>query len=515
MRHYINLVLISLVAIFIHGYQFAVSDQEIFIPYVLKSQNASLFPSDQLFNQSSAHASLFYPVIGFLIKFFDIQTAFFAGYLIFQFAFFTALYHLAKVLIKDKNLSYLSLLPFFLPKFIGGTATPTFDNFFGYRSIGIIFLILYLSYLLQNKFKQAVLIAFLGLVFHPLSIIPNLLLLPASIVNLNKSPRKTSKVVALSLPIILASIIILVFIGSKIFPLRDDIWLSIIKFRDDYLFASTWSYRAWGAIGLYLMIIVLFLGNLQLKIRRTILLFIICSLTVFLLYILTIEIFKITYIAQLQLLRALTPLAYLGLAMSPLFLIYKKPVLKIFGASTFISLCTNQFNLLLISSALFILVLILDKGKQTINISENYLVAISLTVFIFAILINPKLLTIDQRIQYPKRMNNWINVQLWAKENTQKTDIFLVPPDQTGFRIYSQRPIVADIKDGAVSMYNPNYAKNWFAKINDLNLYQNFLDNDFQKLKQSYNFDFIVVPNSQKLNFEKVYENSRFTVYRI
>src|SRR3989338_267531 len=140
LTHYLIILLASIVAIASHGYQFAVSDQEIFIPYILRWKDPSLFQNDLLFSQPSASTSLFYPIFGIPARFIDLQTLFFLSYLFFQFFFFLAIYRLAFVILKDRKLAYLALLPFFLPKFIGGTATFTFDIFFGYRSIGIVFI---------------------------------------------------------------------------------------------------------------------------------------------------------------------------------------------------------------------------------------------------------------------------------------------------------------------------------------------------------------------------------------
>src|SRR3989344_8385906 len=159
LTHYLITLLASIAAVVTHGYQFAVSDQEIFIPYVLKLKDPTLFANDQLFNQPSAGASLFYPIFGLLAKAIDLEAVFFLNYLIFQFFFFLAIYRLSHVILKDQRLAYLALLPFFLPKFVGGTATFTFDNFFGYRSIGIVFMILHLSYLLEKKFLKAAIFA--------------------------------------------------------------------------------------------------------------------------------------------------------------------------------------------------------------------------------------------------------------------------------------------------------------------------------------------------------------------
>src|SRR3990167_810543 len=183
MKHYLAILVLSIIAILIHGYHFAVSDQEIFIPYILKFQNPNLFLGDILFDQSSARSSIFYPIYGYLINFVDLQVLFFASFLFFQFFFFLAIYRLSYVILKDQKLAYLALLPFFLPKFIGGTATSTFETFFGYRSLGILFLLYYLIYILEKRFLKSATIAGLGFLIHQLSIIPNLLLIPFSIVS--------------------------------------------------------------------------------------------------------------------------------------------------------------------------------------------------------------------------------------------------------------------------------------------------------------------------------------------
>jgi hypothetical protein len=73
---YLYLLILSISAIFIHGYEFAVSDQEIFIPYIYKYQDKSLFTNDQIFNQISSSASLFYPLFGLIIDYLKIQPVF-------------------------------------------------------------------------------------------------------------------------------------------------------------------------------------------------------------------------------------------------------------------------------------------------------------------------------------------------------------------------------------------------------------------------------------------------------
>lgn len=511
------LLTFSIIAVIMHGYQFAISDQEIVIPYILKSQNPTLFPNDILFNQSSAHASLFYSFIGLLAKFFDLQAIFFVGYLIFQVAFFAAIYRLSNVLLKNEKLAYFSLLPFLLPKFIGGTATQTLDLFFGHRSIGVIFLIFYLTFLLEKKYTRSILFALVGLLFHPLSIIPSIALLPVLAIQ-NSKPEISGLLKYIILPAAVGLTLFVIFWQSfsDNFVLRDNPWLSVIRFRDNYLFISSWTLRAWEAFTLYFFLIAIFLKRIQKNFVKPIITISFVSLTTFLINSFVLEILKIPLIAEFQLVRAINPIAYIGLALSPLFLVSKNYFQRILGSIAFIFLCLNLFGLFIATGIIFIFSLALNirQDENKPQVFTPY--AIPIIIFILNIALNiPSYLSFREKVQFPKKQDDWINVQEWASLNTAKSSLFLVPPTRTGFRIYAKRAIVGDIKDGSVVMYSRSYAMYWDALIKDLTGYQNFSDSDFQILKNKYKFDYFITTNYQNLLLQKVYQNKSFSVYKI
>ncbi|MDO8487479.1 MAG: hypothetical protein Q7S45_04245 [Candidatus Curtissbacteria bacterium] len=515
-KHLLIIILLSLSAFLIHGYQFAVSDQEIFITYILKSQDPSLFQSDALFNQSSAHLSLFYPVIGFLTKFVDIQVTFVIGYLIFQFAFFVALYRLSRILLKDNDLAYFSLLPFLLPKFIGGTAAQTFDLFFGYRSIGVIFLVFYLSFLLEKKYIKSIFFASVGFLFHPLSIIPNILLLPVLAIQSSKS-RVFDSLKYIILPMVIGLTLFAIFGQSftNSSPLKDNLWLSIIRFRDDYLFISSWTLRAWGAFALYFFLIVIFLKKVQKSLIKPIIIISFVSLILFLINSFVLETLKIPLVAEFQLVRSINPIAYIGLALSPLFLVPKNYFQRILGGAAFIFLCLNLFDLFFATAIIFTFCLLLNRNEEKVKPRVFNPYAIPVITFILYIALNiPSYLNFQEKIQFPKKQDDWINVQKWASQNTAKSAKFLVPPDQTGFRIFSSRPIVGDIKDGAVVIYSPQYAIYWSNLMADTANYQNLESGDFLALKRKYSFSYFVTTALKNLPLEVVFKNNSFIVYK-
>lgn len=508
MKHSLLIACLALISVFIHGYKFAYSDQEIFIPYLLKVSNSSLFPNDHLFDQISANTSLFYPIYGQILKFADIETLFFMSFLLFKFFFLLAIFRLAFVLLKDKNLAYLATTMFLLPKFIGGTATSTFDDFFGYRSIGVIFLIFYLSYLIEQKTTKSALFAIGGLIFHALSIIPNILLLPALLIRKRFSSPKTT-IVLLTIGTAAAAV------ASLIIFQKNDLWWSTIALRDGYVLPSTWTIRGWLSFALYFSILVVLLRKLDKKIRAYVLLIAVTSLILFLANFVVLDVLKIPQTAKFQLARSITPVAYIALAMSPLFLSSKSFTLKLIGGVCIATLALNKFELFVPAFAIYTLPHLLKDHhfkieSKTVGALTVLVVALSLLNVLVA---SGDLKSQFANIQLPKSKNDWISLQLWAKENTPVDAAFLVPPNQTGFRIFSQRPIVGDIKDGAVVIYNDQYASYWQVLVNDLANFDNLRTFDFKNLRTKYNFDFIVTSYDRQLELETVYKNKSYIIY--
>ena len=517
LNKYIFLLLLSFTAILIHGYQFGVSDQEIFIPYILKTADPSLFQNDILFTQPSANVSLFYSFFGFLIKYFNIELVFFIGYLVFQFLFFDGIYRLSRVIF-NRNLAYFSLIPFLIPKFIGGTATFTYDPFFGYRSIGLIFLIYYITFLIRGAFYKATTGAILGMLFHPLSIIPNILILPATILAVSKNKIKDLVIIILVLSISIGLMLWIFTVKANFLSenFSDQEWFSIIRFRDDYLFPSLWSVKGWLSMGLYLTLIFLFRKYLKSKTKRIVSIFIGVALVISLTNYIVLEIFRIPLIAQFQLVRSSAPIAYIALAIAPLFLIYQNLLLKTLGVIAFGALSLNLFYVFLFATVLFILSLIFVEKQTRGTIPAKEIALIIGSIFILHLLLNfNSYKNFQQKIQFPKQTNDWIALQLWARNHTDKTATFLVPPDQTGFRIFSQRPIVGDIKDGAVVIYSPSYANYWRQLMDDLENYHTSDEEEFANLQKKYQNEYVVTLKEHNLNFLSVYKNDSFNVFKV
>src|SRR6185503_15691006 len=60
----------------------------------------------------------------------------------------------------------------------------------------------------------------------------------------------------------------------------------------------------------------------------------------------------------------------------------------------------------------------------------------------------------------------FVEAQLWARENTPKDAIFIVPPEkwwiyETDWRVFSERSTTAQISDLAMVAYVPQYLEIW------------------------------------------------------
>lgn len=517
-KHQLLILVFSFAAILVHGYQFAVTDQAIFIPYILKISDSNLYPNDLLFQQNSSSLSLFYLLMSHLIKYFDIQAVFFVGYIVFQIIFFTGVYKLAIIFTQNKSLAYISLVPFLLPKFIGGTNTFTFDTFFGYRAFGLVLFIYYLIFLLRKKIYKVSLFAGLGMLFHPLSIIPNILILPAAIIFLEKKSRVKKLVVSY---LIFGIVTIPLFfisnatIGKLSQHIKDGFWYQVIRDRNDFLFPSNWRAIEYLSVIFYLIVILSLISHFNPINKKVVKIIIFTSLTVFICNWILLDILKIPLFAQFQLVRSVSPLSYLALVTTPLFLKQKKVASKIIGLTLILSLGLNIYWLIALSTAILTILRIRSSHIATLKISIRQTLIILFAIFFLYALINiGEVKNIKQKFQIPKQINPWIDVQLWAKKNTPRDSTFAVLPRQIGFRIFSQRPIIADLKDGAVVIYDPDYAKKW-SEINiDFKNFYNLSESDFLLLKMKYNFDYLVTINPQILNFEVAYRNNYYVVYK-
>jgi hypothetical protein len=120
--------------------------------------------------------------------------------------------------------------------------------------------------------------------------------------------------------------------------------------------------------------------------------------------------------------------------------------------------------------------------------------------------------------------NNWTSAFLWIRGHTPKDAIFAVDPnymlspgeDMHGFRAVAERSVLADfVKDsGAVSLF-PQLADEWSRETQAESGWTTFLPQDFTKLAAKYPITWILTRSPGPIGATCPYENRELVVCRI
>ena len=120
-----------------------------------------------------------------------------------------------------------------------------------------------------------------------------------------------------------------------------------------------------------------------------------------------------------------------------------------------------------------------------------------------------------ENIDFPHKVDAWEKAQIWAKNNTELDDVFITPPRLSGFRVFSQRSVVAEGRDGTLAFYDDGFAIKWRQRIQELSKIETLTTIEIEEIAQKYNAAYLVVPKNINFQFNEVYENSEFRIYSL
>ncbi len=156
-----------------------------------------------------------------------------------------------------------------------------------------------------------------------------------------------------------------------------------------------------------------------------------------------------------------------------------------------------------------------------LNLIRILIIILLVHLFIRLTIIKPQI-NLPYYFYYPNvlisldNFSDWFSLQEWVKLNTPIASTFLIPPNLLGFRNFSERSIVVDVKDGGLAFYSPGYAREWQQRINDVANYDQLNQEGFVNLSKKYDFQYIIVEsNHQQLTFPLVYQNKKFLIYKM
>lgn len=129
-------------------------------------------------------------------------------------------------------------------------------------------------------------------------------------------------------------------------------------------------------------------------------------------------------------------------------------------------------------------------------------------------------------IEWPgvKSPNPWVQAFLWVRHNTPKDAYFALNPrfmklpeeDFHGFRGIAERSRMADyVKDPGVVTLFPDTGDNWLRQVTALQGWKQFTANDFERLRQQFGIDWVVLEQPGVPGLDCPYQNSLVRVCRI
>ena len=117
----------------------------------------------------------------------------------------------------------------------------------------------------------------------------------------------------------------------------------------------------------------------------------------------------------------------------------------------------------------------------------------------------------------------WADIQIFAKEHSEKDDVFIVPPSMNDFGLYSDRATLGDWAEGANILYMDNtFARAWLERMNDLGWYtlwgetsgyDGLSTEEIVTAAKKYGVRFIITKKPKHFELPRIYENSQFILY--
>jgi len=110
----------------------------------------------------------------------------------------------------------------------------------------------------------------------------------------------------------------------------------------------------------------------------------------------------------------------------------------------------------------------------------------------------------------------WRATQDWVRTHTPRSAVLLTPPREAGFRVFSERTIVGEWKDGTQQYFDDAFVKEWGARMQALgDDYESLSEDRLLELGRRFGASYIVLPRQPaRRGLALVYSNPSWAVYR-
>jgi hypothetical protein len=605
-------------ALLAHQYKFANDDQILYIPFLYRKLESSLYAGDYFFDQSQASISLFEDALVWPVRLLGMEWTMLLGYLLAQVLILSCLYFLAKRLTSSRA-AFLAMVLFILPVSIGGTFVRTYDNYFNPRTLTLPLGLLTLIALWGRRPWWAALLTSLHLLLHPLSGLHTWLVV--LLLFIWWAWKRHVSVRLLAGPVVL----LLGTLGVLFWDTRggdalwlDPTWRALLWQRTPYVFLGSWKAGDWLSLGLYLVLGILGWAGRPRDPRTTQLsvAVLVVVLGATLAVALGVDWLGLAPLTQLQLARSWRLVIVLAVIFGAdlAFVLYERwgwggsLLAALLGVTIYFDRADPEWQPILLVLLLAFVVawaLLYRSGARASSASHVVLALAGLGVLLptFLLVVWPGLdrrllafadpwrlpeealwpavlilglalvvkwlsrkqagalarwatvviggglalaafffiadewrgrdwpVYLSERLQLPvsdawmsPTFRAWRDVQMWAAAHTSPTARFATDPDEKGFRLFSGRSPVVEVKDGASAMFSRAYALEWDRRVQAMaeagvvdpdeeTELTEFSVEGLESLHRLYPFEYVVGREPQDLPWPEVYRNQVFIVY--
>ncbi len=483
-RQYAGLLMLTFVAVAVHGYHLGSDDAAIYVPAIKQVADPSLYPFGSEFFLSHAHLSLFPDLVGQTsrIAHLPVDSAIFLWHVAGVFLLLLAAWQLTGACFRTRPAQWggAALMAAFLTVPIAGTALVVMDPYLTARSLSApATLFAVASYTAGKPWRAAIWLLVTAVVHPQMAMYGVIFLVCLAFLAARKSEPKLTPAYALSMP----ALPLLFSFDPASGPAREAL------LSRSFFLVTNWTWYEW--IGVFAPLALCWWFS-----RRN------------------------------------TPgtkpvLSLLLRTLPPFGLLFTAAGLLLASSSRLDNLTRLQpmraFHLVYL---VFFAILGGLLGEYLLQHRTWRWAALFLPLAFSMYLVQRAAYPASLHVEWPgaSEVNSWDAAFYWIRNNTPKDAVFALDPDymlrkgedQHGFRAVAERSMLADaVKDsGAVSLF-PGLAEHWKQQVDAQQGLEQFQPGEFQKLATLYPVTWILMRQSAPAGLTCPYRNNGLSVCRI
>ncbi len=557
LKRHLLFLFATIFTVLLIGYQYGTFDEAMHIPFLKALVNPALYKGDTLLSLHNIYYSYFWFFFIPFLKLGWLEPSLFVVHIISIYLSYWAIWELSATLFQDHRSSFISVIAFIVPHF-SFVGFPVFEFAPLSRTVVLPFLLIAMNQFLKGRWTLAFFISGLMCNVHIVSV--NFVVAMFGLACLmelyrggirNFLPMLGKRILPGVVLFVIAALPVIMWKanGSPVdLSLRPE-WVNFLNqslFR--HIFAMVGSYPVtWFVVGSGLSTLALFFIAFPRQEKQTIeqmssspittaRYFIFAGIVVLLVNIITVNLLPVTIVIESQIARIglwILIIAYLFFANLLARLFVEDNMPRALFWLLFITFIFSPTAILPL-----ILWLLMRNVKNPTAIKAGLILAPISILFLYFLFFQIGFW--DPGIYIYGKMSPWVDVQLWAKQNTSIEARFITPPEKWGviesdWRVYSERASAATLSELLVAAFQPGYEIGWKTRFEmvapgALARFNGEVFEVFDVTRQAYlglsaeklssaacalDAQYIVTEKPAAYPFFPVYENTNFIVYDV